>query len=325
MPILHIPGGAMVRWSPRRQSLVTISHRLPVWWGSAPSEHGFIEPLTVKLPRAVLEHMAQESSGFDLETQIAQTLLEAARRPPRTRKPTMTLSVVVNGPAPSKLRISLPRLGLQQLRRALEADSGDLTPYQNHLPALIAMWLFTDFVPTVVAASPKGPRASEYRLNRYLPAALLGAHTLVEMGDRNPQLRRRIEELVREDPELTAYLQVCQDLGWNTYQARVVGLVDRAFRGAWDAADHPGLIYTCSKDVAFQVQRGLRPSLETRYRDPANVLDEYLYGRRRQPLSAHVSQVKKAHPAAWDLTFNAWQYLYLGAPGAAAKEFRLLP
>lgn len=325
MPVLQIPGGATVRWSPRRQSLVTISHRLPVWRGSAPSECGFIEPLIVKLPRAVLEHMVQESSGFDLETQIAQTLLEAARRPPRTRKSTVTLSVVVNRPAPSKLRIKLPRGGLQQLRRAVDADPGDLTPYQDRLPLLIAAWFFTDFIPTVVTSSPKRHGVSVYRLSRCLPAALLGAHTLVKMGDRDPQLRRQIEGLVGEDSELTAYLLVCQELGWNRDQALVVGFVDRAFRGAWDAAGHPGLIYTCSKAVALQVRRGLRPSPKTRYRDPSDVLDEYLYGRRRQPLSAHVSQVRKTQPPVWDLIFNAWQRLYLGEPGAAAKEFRLLP
>ncbi len=195
--------------------------------------------------------------------------------------------------------------------------------FQDDLPLLIVAWFFTDFIPAVVAASPKRHGFVVYRLTRYLPAALLGAHSLVAARERDQRLKRSIHRIVVNDNELLAYLLHCRNMGWNPEQGVVVGLVHRAFRGAWEAAGHPGLIHRRSGKVAPQVRHGLPPDSAIPYRDPTNVLDEYLYRGQWQTLKASVRESRRGRPAVWKLTYDWWQRAYLGEPGAAAKEFLL--
>ena len=321
MQVLKIPGRGEVRWSARRQSLVTISHRLPIWEGTPP-EYTYI-PLKLKLPRTVMVN----GDSLGVAEQIASALIQAARRPLPRRTGTVSLPVPMGGAPPSMGRINLEAGDFLRLRHALQAPPGELGSFQEDLPLLIVSWFFTDFVPAVVAASPKRQGISVYRLTRYLPAALLGAHSLVAKGERDLRLKRSINRIVVNDPELADYLLVCRNQGWNVDMALVVGLVDRAFRGAWEAARHPGLIYSASREVAFLVQMGHAPPPATRYRDPANVIHKYLYGPPRQALTATLRQAREKAkpdmPGVWSLTFDWWVRTYLGQPGAAAKEFLL--
>ena len=155
----------------------------------------------------------------------------------------------------------------------------------------------------------------------------MGTHTLVALTStpNNRRLNQKIARIFADDAELGAYLKAVELCGWNKEQALVVGLVDRAFRGAWEKADHAGLLYAASKNVALlhKAGRPIPPSL--RYREPADVLREYHYGPNREPQINRILQTRKTRPSIYDLLLKSWERTYLGDPGAAAKEQRLIP
>ena len=159
---------------------------------------------------------------------------------------------------------------------------------------------FTPFVSRLVHTPPRRGGLYLRRLTLQLPAALMAAHTLVALSPKpgNQRLSQNIEQIFIDDDALTRYREHVTLLGWNPLHATVVGLVDRAFRGAWEKAEHAGLLYTASTDVAVarKARRPVRAAQALRYRNPTDVLREYLYGRSRESLTNHILSMRKTRP-----------------------------
>jgi len=306
VPKLSIPGGPRVDWRPRKNSTVRITDRLKF------SEHSF--PVTLELPRRCFGNPETERAAF---TAIATAMVSKATG---ARAGSGVYSVTCRLPT-GRGRLIIPRTHIPVLKRLI----ADLRARGSDPVLMLQSFLFarccTNFVAELVATTPRGrSTVVGRRLTLSLPAAFVAVHVLVAEAQRDEKLCTTIDRIIADDDELRPYCAVAQDSGWNVSSARVVALVDRAFRGAWDVAGHPGM-YSASRDVAA-LRETAPPRL--RYRDPHDVLREHLYGRHREALTKHILLMKKWQPDLFQLLFESWKRDYLGEPGAAAAAFQFV-
>jgi hypothetical protein len=170
-----------------------------------------------------------------------------------------------------------------------------------------------------------------------LPAQFLAARTLVELSDDDARLAQLLKKVREEDEALRSYVGRAEYFGWDSKQALFVGLVDRAFRGAWEKLGLPGVVYDPNAKPLLQTGEAVRP--EVAYRDPRDVLRQYLYGRHRASVTEGLLEEKgreekerARRSAAEEVNLGGWtsyvqwaERTYLGEPGIAAREFRFVP
>lgn len=314
MPKLSVPGGPRVRWESRRRGLVKIDHTIEL--------SGCRIPVVLHIPRACFGDFDRELAAFH---QVGLVLIEVATRA-RSGHGTVSRPLLFGR---AKGRITFTRSRLTDLRRIVAELRTD-----GHDPAEdLSFYLYArcccDFVAQLVTTPPRRVRADQRRLTLVLPAALVAVSALLNVKANEPRSRicARVKTILEEDDEVAAYVQIAEELGWNSHQALVVGLVDRAFRGAWEAVALPGLLYTASKDVALLVRAGWRLPPEVRYRDPRTVLREYLYGARA-PLTSHWLEMRRRDPQSFKLRLEPYlrwaERIFLGPAGAAAADFRFV-
>lgn len=318
MPVLDIPAGPQVKWGDRRRSRVRIKRRFSwIFWADGEPAAGTPTILQVELnfPR---ELFADSGALFDSFVRAGAAFVAEARKRRAVRGKALTVRCCLPLPSNPKARLTLSRERLPLLKK----EDGEV------LGASLASACLTPSVSRLVHTPPRRGGLYLRRLTLQLPAALMAAHSLVALPPKpgNQSLPQNIEQIFMDDDELTRYREHVKLLGWNPLHATVVGLVDRAFRGAWEKADHAGLLYTASKDVAL-VRKARRPVLAAqalRYRDPTDVLREYHYGRKRESQTNRIINLAKTRRHIYDRLLKSWTRTYLGEPGAAAREFRLL-
>jgi hypothetical protein len=187
---------------------------------------------------------------------------------------------------------------------------------------------FTSFIASLITTPPRSVSISARRVTLCLPAALLAVRALVALAQ-GPvkservrdaaRIRARLDDISTEDSEIAAYLLVGKRAGWNHGQSLVVGLVDRAFRGAWEAHALPGLVYRVTATVAAAARAGAHIDPLERFRDPRHAMRAYSY-RGTDALQDHIRKLSRPHQDLW----LRWaEKTYLGEPGAATAAFRL--
>lgn len=308
MPTLSIPGGPKVRWDARRRSRVEITHRVTL------SGHSF--RVTLNLPRECFEEGAK---AIDAMQALASALVE--RLPKRHTRRGVLRAVCRPLGSRSRASIEIERSAIPTLREGL-AQLG--TDPKEALGYNLFAGCCTSFVATLVRTPPRRGGLPVRQVTLALPAALTAVRALVAARQKDERLRARIEEIAEKDAELNAYLQVVDEFGWNLDQALVVGIVDRALRGAWEKAGHPGIIYTGAPELALYKEMGQVPHPAVRYRDPADTLREYLYGQHTKPIVDSLLKVTRKSPALVKSYLEWAERTYLGEPGDAAKAFHLL-
>lgn len=318
MPTLRVPGGPTVSWGGRSNSQVKITAVVPF----KTSVDGPDQPVqfTLRLPRAVLRDFKK---GRGALRGLGGTIVAALPRLRRRGKP-----VKLRGDAHTSVEFA--RTAIPILRSVVAWYGPDGGQFLGNV---LDSHVRADFVGQLVATTPRGAvSACARRLTLALPAAFAGTHPLVVLAQRDTDLRSRIVEILSEDAGIGAYLEAVQENGWNIQQATVVALVDRAFRGAWEAAGHPGVIYAASADVAALRHARLPIPPAIRYRDPRDVCREYRSreadkrladGFRELHLPDQHANTLGVQSVIWPSLVAALKSNYLGEPGAAARRFRL--
>jgi hypothetical protein len=262
------------------------------------------------LPRSCFGDYAREQNAFQA---ITDAVLESAKRHTGTNRKVVRICCNIDDRRGSFIvsRVDLRRLLDDMTRSRLDSES---------LAQMLHVHCAFNFIGDLVAKLPRKVSPTARRLTYQLPASLRAAHTLVALSKEDRDLQRRIDEIIENDAELKAYILAVFKCGWNVQQAQAVALVDRGFRGAWEAAAFPGLIYTASKDVAVLRKAGRRVPPEVRYRDPRDVFRAYLYGKRSAHLTDALTKIHARGGWRWDLIVEGWKRLYLEKPGAAARS-----
>jgi hypothetical protein len=310
MAFLEIPGGPRLKWGDRRRSRVRVWCRYPwrFWTGEEPATEAQLDA-ELNLPRAAFDDSA---ALLDLLLQLGLAFVTAAKQRRRVHGRHVTVACSLPIAGKPKATLTLRRAALPLLQR----EDG------KKLGAGLCARCFTSFVVPIVKTTPRGKSSlTSRRLTLLLPAALLGACTLVASRHTDERLQARIKEIIEEDAELAVCLWDAERLGRNLDQALAVGLVDRALRGAWEAAGRPGLIYRAAPESALYRAIGETPPPAVRYRDPSDVFREYTYGQHTKALIEHILRMK---PPYRKILQESWARTYLGEPGAAAREFRLI-
>ncbi len=324
MPHLAIPEGPRVRWGDRRRSRVHLTHSLKI---SADSIR-----FTLDLPRSCF---ADFETGMSTMQAVASTLLDTEPRL-RLRRTAGPIKISARLPSDSRLRatITFARCDLPALRKAIRHWRETSTDLGMNPTEDLASHLYCRCFPKVARLITTPPRRNgieQRRVTGYIAVALRAAHRIVALGrskderiqERIPAIRDRIEAICEEYPAIRTYCAVAKESGWDVEQALAVGLVDRAFHGAWEATDHPGLMYTANADVALHRKHGKRPPDAIRFRDPRDVYRQYLY--RDRALSEHLLKMKRDRPHLLTLYVKWAEQAFLGKPGAAARYYRLIP
>lgn len=218
---------------------------------------------------------------------------------------------------PRRKELSLPLISYDTVRIVLNRD--DLTKKfkdffinpppsdSTHLVALLCAingWLLLAPALYSFDSLPRGKAAEVYPLTSLLPAALFACQELVFLGQKDKEIQTQIKKVVKEDKELRGYCNLtASDSNRYRQQVFTIALVHRAFRGAWEAFGHPSLLET----------------------HPQDVFRQYLYGQRTEKIKAFFSTLAKKFPDLYQSVWDVRVRLYLGHPGAAAKEFHLIP
>ncbi len=327
MPHLAIPEGPRVRWGDRRRSRVHLTHSLKI---SADSIR-----FTLDLPRSCF---ADFETGMSTMQLLASVMLNGEPRLRRTGGPIKFAARLPSDP-PLRVKIMFKRADLPSLRKALRAWR---ETWSDDSPSdALASHLYSRCFPKVAGLITTPPRRNgieQRRVTGYIAAALRAVHTIVaaiiplgrskdeRIQERTAAVQDRIEAICEEHRDIHTYCAVALTQGWNVEQALVVGLVHRAFEGAWEATNHRGLIYRANADVALLRKLGKRvPSAipANLFRDPRDVYRQYLY--RNRTLSEHLLKMKRDRPHLVPLYVEWAEQAFLGKPGAAARYYRLIP
>lgn len=314
MPRIAYVSGPIARWGSRKTSRVELTHNLIL--GGAPVR------FTLELPRACFEDFQLGLSAFEaLARKIFQTV-PSCRHSLKGRP----IKVAVRLPSASVAAISFHRADLPPLKAGLREWKAQWDDFAVTCGAesALASHLYSRCFPGVarfIRHTPRGKNTAG-QFTSFLPAALHAAKILVASGNQHREIQQKIAFIVNSDEELGRYLLAAKECGWNAEQALVVALVDRAFRDAWEKYDHPGLIYSASKDVRdLRKQRSaILPSL--RFRDPQDVLREYL--NRDERLTKHLQRTLNSKKSSSLAIYTDWaQQTFLGPPGQASRFYRL--
>jgi hypothetical protein len=172
---------------------------------------------------------------------------------------------------------------------------------------------------------PRGRASSVFELDKEISVALFACRELIINGDDSIWYRilEIFSELKGEDKEFQIYLskyfvldalkkimkgELIQSINDSDlleslpqtflWQLIIIGLVHRAFKGAWEKHGHPGLLQD----------------------HPQDVFRKYLYGKRRESITYHTKLCKEKFPDLYKSFLETSKRYYLSDPGAAVTK-----
>jgi hypothetical protein len=251
--------------------------RLRIW---LPRSH--LRAAHGRAPLVALDRLADRIYGRLADFVANSTLGGLDRLPIHPR--VLTLSPL---PPPICAVIKVAKADLVALDHALnDAETRERFRLYAHL-------MLPDELLTWSVELPRGNALKQWPLKRALPTAFAWARTLVQAAKSEPQLDRRIWDVINSDPRNEGY---CIQHAAEDDQARTVALVERAFRGAWERYRLCSPLTLTPRDALHRYAYGGR---STRFREllgRVNCLDPHASERQRYLAELYLLA---AEPGRW--------------------------
>lgn len=272
------PGfGTRISWSPGSKSLVKIENEAPLR-DSIHKRYIYI-PLVFHASKPLL------AKWRDIAADATISLLCISAIKPTGRKKTITFPLL-HFP---QVRLTLFQRDIPVLQYFFIQDNFSGKTPIRFLEESLVIFFFLPVHRAQVVCPPRGKDAKKARLTRLIPSALFACRELVKKGEEDKKLKKRIEDIIMDE-------MIDKNLE-GPYPHELI-LVHRAFSGAWEKFEHPGLLTN----------------------NPHDLLRRYVYkNKEKDGRVAHLIR----NNLEW--LISEWKCLYLSDEGAAARAFHLIP
>jgi hypothetical protein len=308
-------------WSTRSNSMVQIFGRLPLW-DSALNHYHFLA-LGLRIPKSTVKILV-ESDGFKtLATQILIFLFSISLVGSASRKKRLSIPMPIDQ-FPG-VRVILLREDISTFRKFFnQVPSPNKSNWEFLYESIRIFLIPARFLETIVNP-PRGKASPVFDFNKEISIALFTCRELLINGGKVIQHRIKeiLVEMIREDEAFLNYiirhnlvdiLEIIKNkeeddeinivnilesipIGFRQ-ELIIIGLIHRAFKGAWEKHGHPGL---------FQDH-------------PHDVFRKYLYGKHRDWITTHAKLCKEKFPDLYQSILDTAKRNYLGNLGAAFKK-----
>lgn len=305
-------------WSTRSNSMVTIFGMLPLW-DSALNDYLFLS-LDLRIPKSTVKLLV-ESNGFKtFAEQILIFLFSISRVGATSRKKKLSIPMPIDQ-FPG-VRVILSRQDVSTFTKFFNQVPSPNKTNEEFLHESIRAFLIPERILETIVNPPRGKASPVYDFNKEISMALFACRELVINADEKIQHRIKeilfemisedkaflnyivrnklvdIIEIIRNDDKINIVNMLDHFSGDFIRQLIIIGLVHRAFKGAWEEHAHPGLFSD----------------------PPLDVFRKYLYGRRTEWITLHAKLCKEEIPDLYQSILDTAKRRYLGNPGAAFKK-----
>jgi hypothetical protein len=298
--------------------MVKISGMIPLW-DTALESYQFV-PLSLHMPKRTVKILVETNGFKTLAEQIVLFLLVLSSVGLPSRKKNLSIPIPID--QFPRVRVILLREDAATFKKFFKQEPDPKKTNEDFLYESIRIFLLPARILETIVHPPRGRASSVFELDQEISGALFACHKLVINGNRAIQHRitEIFEEMISEDKEFLNYLikfgkhnitdetmdatdLIIDNITENIPQSLlqqfiIIGLVHRAFKGAWEKHGHAGLLQD----------------------HPLDTFRKYLYGKRSESIAYHTKLCEEKFPDLYQGILETSKRYYLSDPGAAVKK-----